>query len=52
MIQVCLGSGLRPAWVRLRSLGRHHLPGLFQSLAFFEVDAIGVLSGFPRLRIG
>jgi class 3 adenylate cyclase len=36
-----------PAGVRLRSLGRHHLPGLTEAQALFEVEAEGLAAGLP-----
>jgi class 3 adenylate cyclase len=38
--------------VRFRSLGRHRLPGLPDAVALFQVQAKGLLSSFPRPRIG
>jgi class 3 adenylate cyclase len=40
-----------PAGVRLRSLGRHRLPGLSTAEALFQVEADGILGGFPALSI-
>jgi class 3 adenylate cyclase len=45
-------AGSMPVGVRLRSLGRHHLAGLSQSEALFQVHAKGLVVGFPPLRTG
>ena len=39
-----------PAGIRFRSLGRHHLPGLPEAVALFQVLGKGLRAGFPRLR--
>ena len=41
-----------PADIRLRSLGRHHLPGLAGAQALYQVEANGLLAEFPSLRTG
>ena len=43
-------KGSMPAGVRLRSLGRHPLPGLPKEEALFQVEAKGLLVDFPPLR--
>ncbi len=43
-------KGSMPSGVRLRSLGRHPLPGLPKEEALFQVEAKGLLSDFPPLR--
>lgn len=43
-------KGAMPTGVRLRSLGRHPLPGLPKEEALFQVEAKGLLSDFPPLR--
>ncbi len=45
-----LGSAA-PAGVRFRSLGKHRLPGLTRAEALFQVEADGLGSDFPPLRI-
>ena len=45
-------EGSLPTGVRLRSLGRHRLPGLDRAEALFQVRAQGLLATFPPLRIG
>jgi hypothetical protein len=40
-------EGSAPAGVRLRSLGRHHLPGLTEAHPLFEVEAEGHPAGLP-----
>lgn len=47
---VALASSL-PAGVRFASLGRHRLPGLTRDEALFQVEAQGLLTEFPPLRI-
>jgi class 3 adenylate cyclase len=46
-----LGSAATPAGVRFRSLGKHRLPGLTRAEALFQVEADGLGSDFPPLRI-
>ena len=41
-----------PAGVRLRSLGRHELPGLTRPETIYQVEAQGLLAEFPPLRSG
>ena len=41
-----------PADISLRSLGRHHLPGLAGAQALYQVEANGLLAEFPSLRTG
>ena len=41
-----------PADIRLRSLGRYHLPGLTEAQALYQVEAKGLLAEFPSLRTG
>jgi class 3 adenylate cyclase len=41
-----------PSAVRLRSLGRHELPGLTRPETLYQVEADGLLSDFPPLRTG
>jgi class 3 adenylate cyclase len=41
--------GAVPSGVRLRSLGRHRLPGLSGAESLFQIEADGLLSGFPPL---
>jgi len=41
-----------PAGVRVRSLGRHRLAGLPQPQPLYQVEAKGLLTGFPTLRTG
>jgi len=41
-----------PTGVAFRSLGRHRLPGLMHAQALFQVEADGLLSDFPPLRMG
>jgi class 3 adenylate cyclase len=43
-------SGCMPTGVRLRSLGRHHLRGIPEETALFQVVAPGLASRFPPLR--
>jgi len=45
-------EGSMPAGMRFRSLGRHRLAGLAQPEALFQVQAKGLLTGFPPLRTG
>jgi class 3 adenylate cyclase len=45
-------QGPLPSGVRLRSLGRHRLAGLTGAEALFQVQAEGLLTGFPPLRTG
>jgi class 3 adenylate cyclase len=45
-------EGDAPAAISLRSLGRHHLPGLPEAQALFQVEADGLLADFPSLRTG
>jgi class 3 adenylate cyclase len=40
-----------PSGVRLRSLGRHRLRGMPRAEALFQVEADGLLTDFPPLRI-
>lgn len=40
-----------PVDVRLKSLGRRRLPGLPRAVALYQVEADGLESKFPRLRI-
>jgi class 3 adenylate cyclase len=42
------GSAL--SGIRLRSLGRHRLPGLTQDVTLLQVEAEGLLTDFPPLR--
>ncbi len=44
--------GSMPDGVRLRSLGRHRLPGLTRAEELFQVEAEWLLDDFPRLRRG
>ena len=44
-------KGSLPVGVRLRSLGRHSLPGLPRDEALFQVVAKGLPADFPPLRI-
>jgi class 3 adenylate cyclase len=44
-------KGSIPTGVRLRSLGRHPLPGLPKDEALFQVEAKGLPTDFPPLRI-
>lgn len=39
-----------PKSIRFRSLGRHRLPGLTNAVALFQVEADGLLDGFPPPR--
>jgi class 3 adenylate cyclase len=39
-----------PSGIRLRSLGRHLLPGLTEAEALFQIEAEGLLTDFPPLR--
>jgi class 3 adenylate cyclase len=39
-----------PNAIRLRSLGRHRLPGLTNAVALFQVEADGLLASFPPPR--
>jgi class 3 adenylate cyclase len=39
-----------PAGLRLRSLGRHRLPGLTRAEPLFQVQAKGLIADFPPLR--
>jgi len=39
-----------PSGVRLRSLGRHRLPGLTRPAALYQVEAMGLAGDFPALR--
>jgi class 3 adenylate cyclase len=39
-----------PTGIRFRSLGRHRLPGLEDAVALFQVEADGLLAGFPPPR--
>jgi hypothetical protein len=41
-----------PSGVRLRSLGRHELPGLMKPETLYQVEAEGLLTDFPPLRTG
>jgi class 3 adenylate cyclase len=41
-----------PDGIRLRSLGRHRLPGLARAEPLFQVEAEGLLTDFPALRTG
>ena len=41
-----------PTGIRFRSLGRHHLPGLPDAQMLFQVHAEGLLTTFPRPRLG
>jgi class 3 adenylate cyclase len=43
-------GGSVPTGISFRSLGRHHLPGLADVEALFQVDADGLLVKFPRPR--
>jgi class 3 adenylate cyclase len=43
-------QGSVPAGIRLRSLGRHRLPGLTQDVTLLQVEAEGLLTDFPLLR--
>ncbi|MGH2557128.1 MAG: adenylate/guanylate cyclase domain-containing protein [Actinomycetota bacterium] len=43
-------QGSVPAGIRLRSLGRHRLPGLTQDVTLLQVEAEGLLTDFPPLR--
>jgi class 3 adenylate cyclase len=43
---------LMPSGVRLRSLGRHELPGLMKPETLYQVEAEGLLTDFPPLRTG
>ena len=43
-------KGYLPVGVRLRTLGRHALPGLQKDEALFQVVATGLRAGFPPLR--
>ena len=43
-------KGSMPAGVRLRTLGRHQLPGLPKEEALFQVEAKGLPTNFPPLR--
>jgi class 3 adenylate cyclase len=43
-------QGSVPASIRLRSLGRHRLPGLTQGVTLLQVEADGLLTDFPPLR--
>lgn len=43
---------LSPTGVGFRSLGRHRLAGLAQPEALFQIEAEGLLSDFPPLRLG
>jgi class 3 adenylate cyclase len=43
-------QGSVPDGIRLRSLGRHRLPGLTRSEALFQVEAEGLVADFPPLR--
>ena len=43
-------KGSMPTGVRLRSLGRHPLPGLPKEEALFQVEAKGLLVDFPLIR--
>jgi class 3 adenylate cyclase len=45
-------EGAMPAGLRLRSLGRHRLPGLTRAESLFQVEAEGLLADFPPLRSG
>jgi class 3 adenylate cyclase len=44
--------GALPKGVRLRGLGQHRLPGLSAAESLFQVDAEGLLTGFPPLPKG
>ncbi|MGH2359048.1 MAG: adenylate/guanylate cyclase domain-containing protein [bacterium] len=41
-----------PNGIRLRSLGRHRLPGLTNAVALFQVEADRLLASFPPPRTG
>jgi class 3 adenylate cyclase len=43
-------KGSLPPEVRLRSLGRHQLPGLTRTVPLFQVEAEGLSTDFPPLR--
>jgi class 3 adenylate cyclase len=45
-------EGSLPSDVAFRSLGSHHLAGLPQREALYQVEADGLLAEFPRLRTG
>ena len=45
-------QGSLPADVRLRSLGRHVLPGLPRAQALYQLEAPGLPTDFPPLRNG
>jgi class 3 adenylate cyclase len=40
-----------PAGIKLRSLGRHRLPGLARTESLFQVMAEGLASSFPPIRV-
>jgi class 3 adenylate cyclase len=43
-------EGSLPGGVRLRSKGRHRLPGLNRAHSLYQVEAEGLLTNFPPLR--
>jgi class 3 adenylate cyclase len=56
--QIVISGGTReamreslPPGVRLRSLGRHRLPGLTTAESLYQVEAEGLLADFPALRL-